>query len=94
MREYGYRADIGETKTWSMNSLPTLADMERYLNNVKIIREAFSTLSTTPYVTDSIKGFTYKEANDIEQILSDVDKLLTNMISVWFFSGDTFSGEV
>lgn len=94
LREYGYRADIGEVKTWSMDSLPTLADMTRYLKNVGVIREAFSTLKTTPYVASSMKEFTYKEANDIEQILFDVNKLLENMVSVWSYSGDLFSGEV
>lgn len=94
LREYGYRADIGETKTWDMNSVPTLADMNRYLENVRAIRNAFSTLSTTPFVADSMRGFTFKEANDIEQILFDVNRLLENMISVWFFGGDLYSGEV
>ena len=94
LREHGYRADIGETKTWDMNSVPTLADMNRYLENVRVIRNAFSTMTSTPYVTDSMKGFTFKEANDIEQILLDVNRLLENMISVWFFGGDIYSGEV
>lgn len=94
LREYGYSANIGEVKTWTMNSVPTLADMNRYLENVRAIRNAFTTLTTTPYVTDSMKGFTFKEANDIEQILFDVNRLLENMISVWFFSSDIYSGEV
>jgi hypothetical protein len=94
LRERGYRVDIGDIKTWTMNSLPTMADMNRYLNNVKVIRNAFATLSTTPQVPSSIAGLTYKEANDIEQIIFDVNKLLDNMMSVWFFSGDLYSGEV
>ncbi len=94
LREYGYRADIGAVKVWTMDSLPTVADMNRYLANVKVIRNAFSTLNTTPQPPTSIVGFTYKEANEIEQIIFDVNRLLENMISVWFFSGDTFSGEV
>lgn len=94
LREHGYRADIGEVKTWSMDSLPTLADMNRYLDNVRVIRSAFTALNTTPQTPASIVGFTYKEANEIEQILFDVNRLLENMISVWHFSGDLYSGEV
>ena len=94
LRERGYRVDISEAKTWTMDSLPTLSDMNAYLNNIKVIRSAFATLSTTPQAPTSIKGFTYKEANAIEQILIDVDQLLENMMSAWFFSGDLFSGEV
>lgn len=94
LSERGYIADIGATKTWSMDSLPTLADMNRYLNNIKVIRSAFATLSTTPQAPTSMKGFTYKEANDIEQIIFDVNKLLENLMSVWFFSGDLYAGEV
>lgn len=94
LRERGYRVDIGTIKTWTMSSLPTMADMNRYLDNVRVIRNAFATLSTTPQVPASISGLTYKEANDIEQIIYDVNKLLENMMSVWFFSGDLYSGEV
>lgn len=94
LRERGYRVDIGTAKTWTMSDLPTMADMNRYLDNVRVIRGAFATLSTTPQVPMSIAGLTYKEANDIEQIIFDVNKLLENMINVWFFSGDLYSGEV
>ena len=94
LRERGYRVDITAGKTWTMTSLPTLSDMNTYLNNIKVIRSAFATLSTTPQAPSTIKGFTYKEANAIEQILIDVDQLLENMMSAWFFSGDLFSGEV
>jgi hypothetical protein len=94
LRERGYRVDIVDKKVWTMNSLPTMADMNRYLNNVRVIRNAFATLGTTPQVPSSIAGLTYKEANDIEQIIFDVNKLLDNMMSVWFFSGDLYSGEV
>ena len=94
LRERGYRVDVSTAKTWTMTSLPTLSDMNRYLNNIAVIRSAFATLSTTPQAPSSIRNFTYKEANAIEQILVDVDQLLTNMMSVWFFSGDLYSGEV
>ena len=94
LRDRGYRVEIEAIKTWTMNSLPTMADMNRYLANVKVIRNAFATLITTPQVPASIVGLTYKEANDIEQIIYDVNKLLENMMSVWFFSGDLYSGEV
>lgn len=94
LRDRGYRVDISEAKVWTMSSLPTLADMNRYLDNVRVIRSAFATLGTTPQVPTSASGLTYKEANDIEQIIFDVNKLLDNMMSVWFFSGDLYSGEV
>lgn len=94
LRERGYRVEIGTAKTWTMSSLPTVADMNRYLDNVRVIRGAFATLSTTPQVPSVAAGLTYKEANDIEQILVDVNQLLENMMSAWFFSGDLFSGEV
>ena len=94
LKERGYSADVSARKTWTMTSLPTLSDMNTYLNNIKVIRNAFATLSTTPQAPATIKGFTYKEANAIEQIIFDVNKLLENLMSVWFFSGDIYSGEV
>lgn len=95
LNDNGYPVEIQTVKTnWAESTIPTSADFTRYLDNVRRIRAAFYTLPTTPQVPASMKGFTYVKANDIEQILADVDVMLNNMIASYTYSGDIFGGEV
>ena len=68
--------------------------MQRYLADVAALRAALAVLPTTPEVPPDMVKLTYAEANSIEQILKDLDQLLTNMAAAWFCSGDVYSGEV
>jgi len=56
------------TKTdWKMWDLPTSADMERYLHNIKTIHDVLS--GNVPDAPASMSNLTYNKANDIEKIL-------------------------
>lgn len=94
LNKAGYPVEILEIRTWKAADAPTLSDMSRYLENVRRIREAFVTRSTTPRTPSTMVGLTYTGANAIEQILSDVELLLGNMISAYTHSGEVFGGEV
>lgn len=69
-------ADISEglslglvTKTdWGMWDIPTVPDMERYLGNVKTIRDYYYISIELPA---TMANLTYVEANNIEKILSE-----------------------
>ena len=39
-------------------------------------------------------GLNYVKANNIEQILLDLDALITNITKSWGFSGEVYAGEV
>ena len=39
-------------------------------------------------------GLNYVKANNIEQILLDLDALITNITKSWCFSGELYAGEV
>ena len=55
------------TKTnWSMWDIPKESDMERYLNNIRLIRERYSVDIELP---STMSGLTYNYANNIEKIL-------------------------
>ena len=58
------------------------------------LREAIAVLPGTPPVPESIEGLTWQKANDIEQILFDINALLNNMESSFVYSGEVYSGEV
>lgn len=55
------------TKTdWTMWDVPQVADMARFLSNIKTIRDSIGNSITLP---DSMNGLTYTNANNIEKIL-------------------------
>lgn len=90
----GYFVDVSDPKTWTMKDVPTRSDMTEYLNDVRAIRGVLTLFNTTPPVPDTMVGMTYVKANHIEQILLDVDRLLSNMIASFVYSGDIFGGEL
>ena len=94
--EAGYiRLDVFEAREdWRVEEIPTPAEMAEYLGYVSVIRESFSRFSTTPIVPVSPNVLDYNSANNIEQILVDVDELITRMMDAVYYSGDLFSGEV
>lgn len=79
---------------WTASEIPTRDELTKYLGYVSTVRGAFSRLPTTPAVPADAVRLNYREANDIEQIIFDVDLLLSNMVSAWYFSGDLYSGEL
>lgn len=91
---YGYTVSLQPTPTWSVGEIPTEEQMAAYLANVTALRAVLDMPSTTPAVPADMALLTYIEANNIEQILTDIDQLLTNAAAAWYYSGDLFSGEV
>ena len=75
---------------WEVTDIPSQTDMARYLSNIRSLRKVNSALSTTPSVPDSMANLTYKTANDIEQILLDIEA----RINSWFRCNEIFCGEV
>lgn len=94
LRELGYPVERLYTRQWASTDVPTVSDMTRYLNNVKVIREAFVILRTTPGVPGTMKNLDLDDANAIEQILADVDMLVNGMVASFVYSGDIFGGEM
>lgn len=93
-----------ETKTdWSKEDAPTKKEMERYLHNVFMLRNALN-FSTDP-LPSSMNDLTWQGANAIEQALKRLDAAITrfraeamanmeNAAEAWYFSGDIYAGEV
>lgn len=79
---------------WSQYNAPTTAQMKQYLANVEALRRAIAVLPTTPATPESMELLDYIRANEIEQILADVDDLLKNMAAAWYYSGEVYCGEV
>ncbi len=77
------------TKTdWAMWDIPRFADMERYLYNIRVIKNAVSSTTSLP---TSMVGLTYNDANNIEKILLEASNKIKESA---VFSGDIMCGEV
>ncbi len=94
LADAGYHAPVAPKQDWQMQDIPTLAQMRRYLADISTIRAALAVMQTTPEVPVSMAGLTYTDANSIEQILLDVDALITKLISAYNYSGEIYTGEV
>lgn len=94
LNECGYATEFVPMKTWSTEDVPTLTELETYLQNVRSIRDAFVVLGSTPTAPTTMTRFNYIKANDIERILTDIDSLVTKMIASYSYSGECFGGEI
>lgn len=92
--EAGYLVQVSPRIDWTEADIPLQSDMKHYLADVSALRELVTTPVTTPPVPDDMEGLTYIEANNIEQILLDLDDILTRMISAYIYSNEVYCGEV
>lgn len=94
LAQYGYVAGIGPLRTWTEKDVPTVGDMQRYLDNVRILRSVLTVFPSTPQVPESVENFTFTKANQLEQILQDVESLVKNMVAAFIQAGEIYGGEM
>lgn len=94
LADAGYHAPVAPKQDWQMQDIPTPAQMQRYLADISTIRAALAVMPSTPDAPASMDKLTYTDANNIEQILLDVDALITKLISAHYYSGELIAGEV
>ena len=90
----GYAVAVSPKTDWLASDIPTASDLETYRQNIAALRALLAVMPTTPETPGSMAGLTYTEANNIEQILLDLDALLTNAALAWYQSGEIYAGEV
>ena len=95
LREYGYLPTPLVVKTnWTAEDALYREDMERYLNNIAILRGAMPFPKDTPYAPTIDDKFDFVTANTIERILLDVNLFSEKTPDAWYRAGEIFSGEV
>lgn len=92
----GYSAYVSPKTGWHMEDIVRQSDWNKYLDEVRHLRRKLTLMRTTPQITDGMySGLKrYAEANAIEQILVDLDWMLTNIIRDYIYAGEVFAGEV
>ena len=102
LKAAGYDPHISPKTDWKNEDWVDQAAQAVYLGDLAELRKQFSMMKSTPEVPPRIlatgirtnDGLTYVWANNIEQILVDIDALLTNIAAGWLYSGEIYSGEV
>ena len=87
---------------WDETDIPSATQMARYIGNIKLIRDAIPD-SSNAWIPDTMDGLTYETANNIEQLLIDVDVAVAALIALKkgyirstlavYYSGEIYSGE-
>ena len=90
---YNYMSALTTKLNWAITDKFNVNDSTRYLNNIKAIRNALATYTTTPQVPSTMANLTYQKANDIEKILVDIEHLLISMENWFVYSGVANSGQ-
>lgn len=89
----GYACPMTVKKDWLTTDAPTASQMEAYRQNIVTLRGQIAVMQSTPNAPASMAGLNYVKANNIEQILLDLDALITNITKSWYISGELYAGE-
>lgn len=90
----GYACPVTVKKDWLTSDAPTASQMEAYRQNIVTLRSQIAVMQSTPEAPASMAGLNYVKANNIEQILLDLDALITNITKSWCLAGEVYAGEV
>ena len=89
----GYACPVTVKKDWLTSDAPTASQLETYRQNIVTLRGQITVMQSTPEAPASMAGLNYVKANNIEQILLDLDALIDKLIKSWCFSGELYAGE-
>lgn len=89
----GYSVSVKPKTDWQAGDAPTTTQMAQYAADVAAIRAVLAVYTSTPATPPDMDGLTAAEANNIEQILTDVDGLITKMMAAYTHSGMMHAGQ-
>ena len=72
-------SSLTDNYTWYETDIPTQNEMSIYLENVSRLRDKIPLLADTPETPEDMQLLTYQEANDIERILDNIERVLIAM---------------
>ena len=95
MASMGYAVDnIAPKLYWMDTDVVTQSDMGAYLSDLAALRAVLELPSETPAIPTDMAELTFTEANDIEQILTIINTMLTNITLAYMYAGELYGGEV
>ena len=79
LEERGYLVASTVLPNWTRIGVPFASQCAAYLANVQALRDAIDQLPATPPCPESMAGWTWTAANDLEQILADLEDALRRL---------------
>lgn len=79
---------------WVEEDVPTRQEYDEYVRAVNVVKYVLAWYKTTPNAPPIGGRLNFKGANDIEQILLDVDELLTKTNAKPYYCGELYCGEL
>lgn len=76
--------------SFSVEKWPVASQMQRYIDNVRAIKNAFSISVALP---STMEKLTWRNANNIEKVLTAAASRAANMVQIFRYSGEIYSGE-
>lgn len=94
LKGYSYDDRIEVIKTdWERTDFFKAEDGKRYLSNIRKLISSYFVKNDTPRLPSTMDKLSYEDANAIEQILEDIEEIITNMEQVFIYSGVACSGQ-
>lgn len=94
LADIGYSVSVNPKTDWTISDIPTIAQMQAYLDDIGAIRAALPIPSGIPSVPDSMTQLNYTKANHIERILVEIDQLVQNIIASFVPCGLPYCGQI
>lgn len=89
----GISVSVSPKLDWQLSDIPTQAQALRYLTDIGVLRGKLTEFRETVSLPGSLTALTWGQANDIEAILLDAEKLIRDIVlSYRHYSGRTISG--
>lgn len=79
LKNNAYYVNIQTKIDWNNEDILSIEELNRIKNNLETLKNAYYVLKTTPTTDTTKKTINYKDANDMEKILSDINQLILSM---------------
>lgn len=92
--DLGYSVEVSPKKDWTMEDIPSMAQMEHYLEDISAIKSMLNRINgEAPEPPETMRFLRWNKANDIEQILVNLEENLNRIPPGYFYSNEIFAGE-
>lgn len=94
LNQYGYYNSVSAKQNWQVGDKPNPSDMENFINNLSSLKNSFNYIPESPQVPLDMVSLTYEEANNIEKILYEIDRVIKELKLNLIYSGVANMGQI
>lgn len=88
---YNYFVEV-DIKQWTREDIPNINDINRMKENLNKLKQAYYVLSNTPNLDLNKNTINFRDVNNMEKILFDIDYLIKKMEESFRYSNTFYSG--